>query len=304
MDALRPAGFLTALAMALAIPGVANARDQFNHKDVVTIDPAKSYILYRTKYRQDLRFLREVSPAQRADYDQKRAAAFAKARTSYETKLARYDKSIVLHRKMKKDLGSRYKGAAPLRPSEVTDATFAYPAPEMENFVTVLGGREFVKDQPVFAYLVAVEPGSYALYGQITQTSQGGTTGVCLCMGSVAFDARPGRIVDLGELRYPAADAIAAALASKPSNRALAVEQASRGLNGQAVAPNDGTMAIPARLAGLPVTPASFRAAGKMPNYFGVLIDRLSPLAGVLAYRRDVVIDVKTQGGGQAARNR
>jgi hypothetical protein len=34
-----------------------------------------------------------------------------------------------------------------------------------------------------------------------------------------------------------------------------------------------------------------------MPNYFGVLIDRLAPIPGVLGYERDRVIDLANGGG-------
>ncbi|HLL31602.1 MAG TPA: hypothetical protein VK403_11445, partial [Allosphingosinicella sp.] len=60
-----------------------------------------------------------------------------------------------------------------------------------------------------------------------------------------------------------------------------------------ALTPPDPAMPRPARLSGLPVVAADLRAAGKMPNYFGIEIDRLPAVPGVLAYERDKVVDVK-----------
>ncbi len=37
-----------------------------------------------------------------------------------------------------------------------------------------------------------------------------------------------------------------------------------------------------------------FQASGKMNNYYGIGITRMTPIPGVLAYRRDTVIDVRT----------
>ncbi len=52
--------------------------------------------------------------------------------------------------------------------------------------------------------------------------------------------------------------------------------------------------AIDPRLAGYAIVPAELRAAGRFPNYYGLQIDRMTPIPGVLAYERDRIIDVKT----------
>jgi hypothetical protein len=134
---------------------------------------------------------------------------------------------------------------------------------------------------------MAVEPGTYSLYGRMALGQNGTTIGTCLCMGSVKFQAKAGQIVDLGMLHYPAAEA-------SKEERNGHVRLASHALT-----PFDSSMSVPARLAGLPVVPADLRAADKMPNYFGIMIDRLPAIPGVLAYQRDKVIDVKA-GGAEA----
>ena len=46
---------------------------------------------------------------------------------------------------------------------------------------------------------------------------------------------------------------------------------------------------------------ADWRAAGKIDNFYGLLIGRMPPVPGVLAYERDTVIDLKTASASAAA---
>ncbi|MBA2932807.1 hypothetical protein HZF05_01735 [Sphingomonas sp. CGMCC 1.13654] len=102
-------------------------------------------------------------------------------------------------------------------------------------------------------------------------------------MGTVKFDAPAGKIVDLGRLKLND-DWGAPVLPPNPA-----------GNQSFAVIPADGAPPK-GRLQGLPVFAADFHAAGKIPNYFGALIDRLPPIPGVIAYERDKVIDLKATG--------
>ncbi|MDP9413480.1 MAG: hypothetical protein M3Q08_05175 [Pseudomonadota bacterium] len=299
MDELKHG--VLALALALGSFSAAHARDQVGEKDAFTIDPAKSYIFFRTKTKAELRFLREVTPTQMEAWKADRDAAFAKARAQYEKKLVRWQREEEVYRKM-----SPYQRAAAgsfAKPQEVTLQNFGFPPAEMANFVKVAAGPQFSKNKPEYTYLLAVEPGTYSLYGNVAVTPNG-MFGVCNCMGSVKFDARAGEIVDLGEVRYPVQEAIKKVAESKPTDRAAAFEQAARGLTAQAIVPASASMPLPQRLANLPVKPADFRAADKMPNFFGVLIDRLAPLPGVLAYQRDKVVDLKAEGSATASGRR
>jgi hypothetical protein len=105
-------------------------------------------------------------------------------------------------------------------------------------------------------------------------------------MGSIRFEARAGQIVDIGELRLGGEEGATPQGRFGPSGR----------LPAPIVVPPDPAATRSARLAGVTVVPAELHAADRMPNYFGVLIDRLAPVPGVLEYRRDEVIDVRSQG--------
>ena len=68
-------------------------------------------------------------------------------------------------------------------------------------------------------------------------------------------------------------------------------------LNSISWAPPEPGAEIDPRLASLRIVPAELRAGGRFPNYYGVQIDRLTAIPGVLEYDRDRVVDVKAGGG-------
>ncbi|MFM5884732.1 MAG: hypothetical protein ACKOQ3_05290, partial [Novosphingobium sp.] len=51
---------------------------------------------------------------------------------------------------------------------------------------------------------------------------------------------------------------------------------------------------VPASLKALPAVQAELHANGKLNNHFGLPIDRIPPIPGVLGYRRDTVLDLRT----------
>lgn len=142
---------------------------------------------------------------------------------------------------------------------------------EPDRWIQVRSGPRFQGK----TYLKAVRPGSYILYGNIGIGNNGSHVGVCLCMGTLRFEAPPGQIVDLGLILYPDFG---------KSKRPWGVS----------VIPFASNMIVPARLAGLPRIAAEFHAAPKLSNSFGVEIDRHDTMPGVLAYDRDIPIDVRT----------
>lgn len=256
-----------AFALAAATPALAE-RTQFNAKDVIAPQPGMAYIYYRADTKAMAAFLRTVDAAQRADYLTKRTAALAKAHEKYLRRKASWDKAPADQR------GEE--------PEEPTDATFAFPAPELDNFVSVNAGRVMVDAKPDYAYLLMVKPGEYTYYGPMI-VGYGVSLGTCMCMGSVRFEAKADTIVDLGEIStvFDDPDKAKGAAADKT---ALAAHVAIR--------PGVTPTPLAANLPKLPVETAVYHAAYKMQNYHGVTIDRLLPVPGVLAYKRDEVIDL------------
>lgn len=263
---------LTILAaiLAVAVPqaAVAEARDQLGQNDAVTLDPHKSYIFYRVRSRLPVRFIREATPEEIVAWRGERAAALARAQAGYERAVSRY--RLAVH--TCETRSCRYPPEEPVR---ATEENFDYPPPEADNFVFVTSGPQFSRDDTESTYLIAVPPGTYAIYGSSGMLATG-VVHVCHCMGTVRFAAPAGTIVDLGMLRFPVSD-------SGPTS-----------IEAPVAVPYTPAMTRPARLNGLPVIAAELRAAGKIPNYLGGLIGRHPALPGVLRYERDHVIDERT----------
>jgi hypothetical protein len=272
---------------ALVVPAAATAKpafsQQFKATAPISVDPARAYLLVRSPASLDIKLLRVARPDEVAAYQVERAAALELARGKYFKKLASYNQDAKAWNAYTPD--DRARLPKPERPVEPTDDNFAFKALESDKFVTVWGGRIF--DKAAQARLIAVDPGTYRLYGQIFEGTNGSSIGFCLCMGSVQFDAAPGRITDLGSIHYPLNEALRDKV--EPSWNGLT--KGKGGLTAMRVEPMGATDPVPASLAALPRDAAVYRAAGKIDNFFGVMIERLTALPGVLSYKRDQVID-------------
>ncbi len=169
---------------------------------------------------------------------------------------------------------------ARVRKPGLKESDFEFPTIEDRFAVNSEFGKVLEKQNGLLVYLIVVKPGKYVLYGHMWRDGPGDVD-TCFCMGTVMFDAPAGQVTDLGRIRMtddwdmppPALNP-----AGIPSFALLAVSAPARETG---------------RLQGLPVRAAELRAAGKMPNTFGVAIDRLAPIPGTLEYDKDRVIDPK-----------
>lgn len=279
---------LGALLIALfACPLAASAeRVQFGQNDAITLDPQKAYILFRVEERTEVQFLREVDAAERAGWQADRAVALTRALERNRRAITSWDHDM--SQCGGANAVSAYCAARGARPAVLTDETFAFPPPETDNFVDVSRGRYFEQMGSRYVYLRAVDPGTYILYGPVIVGANGVGAGVCMCMGSVKFEARAGQIVDMGEIHFEGTDSGGHGGRFGPDGHRLPAP---------VVVPPRADAARPARLANLTLQPAALHAAARMPNYFGVLIDRLAPIPGVLGYERDRVVDLAGGGG-------
>jgi hypothetical protein len=261
--------------------------EQFKSNAAFSIDPSRAYILVRSPG-MDLKLLRVATAAERGDYERDKAEAFAKAKAKYERDAAKYAIALKDYETaVSNGVANYYK---PEQPIEPTEANFAFRAIESDNFVTIWAGRVFDKGGPRTVHLIAVPPGTYRVYGQILEAPNGSSSGTCMCMGSVQFDAAAGTITDMGTIHYPLLEARADKVAASWNG----LTPGKGGLTSMRVEPSESSTYVPAQLASMARVPASYRAAGKVDNFFGVMIDRLTSLPGVLTYRRDEIIDERT----------
>ena len=279
-----------ALGLAAAPSAAVSSKGrQINAKDKIVVDPGTAYIFYRSTMKLNLMFLREVTPEDRKAWEAKRDEAFRRAEARYQRDLSQWQKQDEFYRTSSEV--DRMHFARPVKPAPVARDTFAFSPPELDNFTPAGAGPRVDDADGPFDYLIAVEPGTYALYGPMVVGANGGV-GTCLCMGSVKFEAVPGKIVDIGLIAFPRFESHDNAAMRLRGPKAMPVLQ---------VTPASAALPLPPRLNGLPVVAADLHAAGKVPNYYGIEVDRLPAITGVLAYRRDRVIDVKSEGAaGQA----
>jgi hypothetical protein len=274
---------LVALA-ALAVPTSALAQQpegdlrpvQIGEDDAFAVDPQRAYIFFRSRDRVPYRLLREITDTERAEHVARQAERLATARAEYSRLLEIY------RRGRETCLDPRFPCRVPDRPTAPIEAHFSNP-PELSNFVDVAIRPRLTAADGWSGYFLSVRPGTYSFYGQMTVDVQAGALGVCLCMGSVRFEARPGQITYVGEVQGPQATEDAPDVDSFQLVHAMSIR------------PHSASMPMPERFAGLNVVSAELRAADKKPNYFGVMISRMAPVEGVLGYRRDEVLDLRAQ---------
>jgi hypothetical protein len=238
------------------------------------IDPAKGYIYFHGPARQNVLFLKTPNAEQRAAYESEWKTAFDKARKKYPDKLHTWERDVSFAKKA----GSKI----PPKPVEPTEQTFSMG--NIETRMEVQTGPLFAynKSDSDIGYLQEVEPGTYTLYGPAIVLPNGAASGKCYCMGSVKFEVAPGKVTNLGD--FLAMQWVGANEPLRRKDPALADKP---------VRPVD--YGLPASLAARPNQQADLRAAGKMNNFFGIIIDRMPAIPGVLDYQRDKVIDLKAQ---------
>lgn len=283
---------LAAVLLALGAPLSAAPRDRAEYKAVEEknlvsgkhkLDPAKAYIFIRSPMRSSGAFLKVPDAAEVADYEAEWREELADARKDYPGKLARWQAKVAA------------KTKAGDKPVEPTEENFAIAPIEQRMIVSF--GPQFVysksadgADAKFFTYLIEVEPGEYSYFGPLMVMPNGQTFGTCYCMGSVRFEAKKGEITSLG-------DFLSLGWADREMLSQSTIERAN--LPEREAKPTDWS--VPDSLSALPAAPARLRAAGKVNNFIRALVGRIPPVPGVLAYDRDIPIDLAGIAEKQAA---
>lgn len=234
------------------------------------IDPALGYILISAPGRTTGTFIKSPSDADRAEFQADWDKAFAKAQRRYASDLKQWE------------FKRREKQPAGPKPVEPSPATVSIG--DIERRLTAGFGPMFVFEKAAddsVSYLMQVEPGTYTYYGPVMVMPNGAAAGAYFCMGTVAFEVKPGIITNLG-------DFLSLGWAGDEAMRMTSAMPQAPGR-----IPTPASYPVPATLANYTVTPADWRAAGKLNNFFGIGVSRMPPVDGVLAYERDKVIDLR-----------
>jgi hypothetical protein len=173
-----------------------------------------------------------------------------------------------------------------LDPAEIEAAT-KIDSPHEANVVIPRADRPYARTETEITQIIPLKPGTYVL-GGLANVLRSGWTEITvvtsLCMGTVAFEVKPGVITDLGTILNAAhvlptaIPELANVVAGKDLDMNIALMD---------VAIRPPASDAPEALKALPIVPADYRAYGLFPNYLGGQFARLAPLPGVLDYDKD-----------------
>lgn len=262
---------LCALIAALSVPAFAEDKDEpkwetravKDRPEPLTLDPAKAYILIDTAGLQLPVFMHRPSAAETARWASKRGEEFAKERAKWAKKHAAWERDDAAYRKAR-------TGTPPKKPVEPTEANFGFPTWEQAHQFMVGPENRFNK-QGGSRYLQEVPPGTYAFYKNMM---------ACACLGTVEFDAAPGKITTLG-LGLPFMEALDVEPKDKRPKNALELPPGVTTMRLETTAFTD------ARFPADSVVQARFRPAGTWPNWAGGEVDRVMAIPGAFRYERD-----------------
>lgn len=249
-----------------------------------TIDPARGYIYLASAGRYAGTFIRVPDDEDVTTFRADRAEALVKAKERYVKDHAAWKRKVETAAKLGKKV--------PDEPIEPTEESFSFGAIETITATTFGPQYAFAKGADSYSYLEEVKPGRYIWYGPILFDPSQGHVGLCYCMGSVTFEVRAGEITNLGNYLTSAPK-----YEDQPTAPLMEIMH-SGGLNGFRVKLPERSSAVnytlPQSLAAHKSSQAVFSASGKMNNFYGVMVGRLPPIDGVLAYDRDTVIDLRS----------
>lgn len=281
--------FAAMVALSLAAPALAKSTDPVfvtgravkDKPGPVALSPTMAYVALRSDVAVPLYIMKLPTPEDQAAYDRLRADALAKAHGKYVKKQKEYDAALRANAALPKGAP---RDVLPDKPVEPLDANFQFTPFPLIAGVSIGPMNRFAKGGGgLSTYLHEVTPGDYRIYGPLAVMPNGGVFGSCFCMGSVAFTAKAGEVVDLGMI---------AAEANAPGKRPQGDSSAPSLSEGQFLVPSD--LPLDPRLAGAKVAPARFRPIGKLPNYYGVTIARIPAMPGIFRYDRDRIVDLTT----------
>lgn len=271
-----------ALALVL-LPALARA-EAVEEKNVIagkaTRDAAKGYIFVSGAQRQQGMFLRVPDDETRARWQADWDKAFAKAQKKYASAVVQWKSDV--------EIAKTTKAKPPEKPVEPTRETFTIDPLDLRDAESFGPMFVYAKGERV-SYLNAVKPGTWIWYGPMFLAPNGSAGGTCYCMGTVRFEVKAGTVADLGDMlavlpQYGRQKDVSLALMGEKFAERVRAQQAELVKGGV----HHG---LPASLKDWPVEVPKLEAAGKLNNYYGGMVSRLPPIEGVLAYRRDRVID-------------
>lgn len=254
-------------------------------RPAVTLDAASGYVMFTAPGQTALLLVREPDAEDRAAWQARRDEEFAEAVRRYPRQLRSYERER--ERQATLARAGQRRGDPPARPVEPTQENFQFTPIEWSLMYSIGPLNRFAKESRS-VYISVLKPGTYHVYGPVAALPGVAPTGYCLCMGSVRFDVAAGEITDMGRI---------------VNNPGMHVERFGNDARPQmdpdtavtpfSILPPVAAIPVDPRLTSFTVRPAVYSAGRKFPNYFGLIVDRINPMPGVIAYSRDRIIDLR-----------
>lgn len=288
---MRAPYFLVLAGALVALVSTAHAADKEKwetkavaDKPQVVLDPAKAYVVVQGDYMITPMLMRIPNADEAAKHAADRAEEFAKEHTKWAKRHAEWERTMATFAKQPASV------SRPKEPQEPTETNFPWPRYEQVHSVIIGPQNRFAKGEGgTSMYLQEVKPGKYLFYGNTM-----GIGGICACLGTVAFTAEAGKVTSLGKLKLAMAD-----MGKLPKEqRARTSLDLPEGITTMVFAEVPFADArVPAEV----VTLARFTPVDRMPNWFGLEVDRVTAIDGVMRYERDKLIDLTSGAVAPAA---
>jgi len=297
---VKTLALISAIALLPIAAHAADDKEKWEHKAVadkpqVVLNPAKAYIAVQGDYQVNPLLMKRPNADEAAKHAANRAEELAKEHEKWAKKHASWEKEVALLSK------SASATNRPKEPQEPTEANFSWPRYEQAHTVYIGPQNRFAKAEGgASTYLHEVEPGEYVFYGNVMMAVPGG---LCACLGTVAFKADAGKVTSLGKMRLMVVDAQREAkdgASGAPKAGLGLLVGAKPGRVGKSLDLPEGVTSLaftPApfsdpRVPAEMVVTARFTPVDRMPNWFGLEVDRVMPIEGVMRYERDKVVDL------------
>lgn len=282
MRTMKALALISAFALLPLAADAADDKEKWETKAVadkpqVVLNPAKAYIAVQGDYQVNPLLMKRPNAEEAARHTAKRAEELAKEHAKWVKKHANWEREMAVFAKSPPSV------KRPTEPQEPTEANFSWPRYEQVHPVYIGPQNRFAKAEGgASTYLQEVEPGEYVFYGSVMMGVAGG---ICACLGTVAFKADAGKITSLGKMRLPWIESLRGPKETRAKNSLELPE----GTTSLAFAPATfGDPRVPADM----VVAARFTPVDRMPNWFGLEVDRVMPIEGVMRYDRDKVVDL------------
>ncbi|MFY7835551.1 MAG: hypothetical protein ACOVQ0_04620 [Novosphingobium sp.] len=282
MRIVKALALISAFALLPLAAHAADDKEKWETKAVadkpqVVLNPAKAYIAVQGDYQVNPLLMKRPNAEEAAKHTAKRAEELAKEHEKWVKKHASWEREMAVFAKSPPSV------KRPTEPQEPTEANFSWPRYEQVHPVYIGPQNRFAKAEGgASTYLQEVEPGEYVFYGSVMMGVAGG---ICACLGTVAFKADAGKITSLGKMRLPWIESLRGPKETRAKNSLELPE----GTTSLAFAPAVfSDPRVPADM----VVAARFTPIDRMPNWFGLEVDRVMPIEGVMRYDRDKVVDL------------